>query len=195
MRIFSGLYKGRTLLSPKGSKTRPTSGRLRETLFNICQHSVEGSSFLDLFAGTGAMGLEALSRGASSATFVDNSQESIRCIRANIESLQVQKQCELLFGDVFQVIDRLVKKEKRYDLIYADPPYEAAEEGFYFSHVLLTTLDELIGTPHSLLTENGTIFIEEAEKALSAMKPLKHLKLKSARKMGRSALQQYEKMT
>jgi 16S rRNA (guanine966-N2)-methyltransferase len=192
MRIFSGFYKGRILQVPKGSKTRPTSGRLREALFNICQGSMEQVNFLDLFAGSGAVGIEALSHGASSSTFVDNSQESVRCIYANIESLGVANRCKVFYGDVFDTLNKLIKKGEKYDIIYADPPYEVKKNGIFFSIRLLEMLDELIETNHSLLSSKGVIFIEDSEKALSDSNSFKHLLLKKTRKMGRSALQQYE---
>lgn len=190
MRIIAGLYKGRLLHSPKGDRTRPTSGRMREALFNICQNYIEGARFLDLFAGSGAMGFEALSRGASFATFVDNSQESVRCIKKNRELLQLEQQSELLFGDVFEVMQKLAKKEKKYDLIYADPPYGTNLDGVAFSHLLVSKLDALIEANCTLLNEKGMLFIEEDEKNLSSLKS-KHLKLISSRSKGRSGLQQY----
>src|SRR5262249_40855980 len=110
MRIISGIYKNRILASPKGLTTRPTSEKLRGALFNICQSYVEGAVFLDLFAGSGAMGIEALSRGAASSTFIDDDRESIRCIKANLESFHIQAQAHVLKGDVFESVDKLIKQ-------------------------------------------------------------------------------------
>src|ERR1700722_2602828 len=147
MQIYSGLHKGRVIQSPKGLKTRPTSGRLREALFNICQGEVEGTRFLDLFAGSGAMGMEALSRGAQSSTFVDNSKESIRCIQANIHMVKAEKHAEIIYGDVFDILGKLAKRGRSFELIYADPPYDQmskGEEGLSYSGKVLMLIDHLI---------------------------------------------------
>src|SRR5436305_1632219 len=103
MRIIAGTFKNRRLIAPKGDATRPTTEQLRESLFNICQHYLEGAHFLDLFAGSGAMGLEALSRGASYATFVDNNKESVGYIHANVEALKVGGHSKVICGDVFTI--------------------------------------------------------------------------------------------
>jgi 16S rRNA (guanine(966)-N(2))-methyltransferase RsmD len=186
MRIFSGIYKGRQLQAPKGRVTRPTSGRMREAVFNICQHYIEGANFLDLFAGSGAIGFEALSRGAAFATFVDNDQESARCIKKNRELLQLESCSELIYGDVFAAIEKLGRQKRKYELIYADPPYAIAREGIPLSHLLLEALDA-----HQILSKNGMLFIEEEQKTLAELKNLTHLKWVSSRNMGRSGLQQY----
>lgn len=184
MQIIGGKYKNRKILVPKGDQTRPTSARLREALFNICQSYIEGTAFLDLFAGSGAMGLEALSRGASSVTFIDNHKECIRSIETNFSLLKAEEKVEILYGDVFQYLAKLQKRGKHYDIIYADPPYESAQS---FSALLLKTIDA-----SDLLAPGGELFIEEAV----AAKPnliLSTLTLKSSRKLGRSILLQYEK--
>jgi len=194
MQIYSGLYKGRIIQSPKGLKTRPTSGRLREALFNICQGEVEGTRFLDLFAGSGAMGIEALSRGALSATFVDNSKESIRSIQSNIQMIKAEKQSEIIYGDVFDTIGKLAKRGVSFELIYADPPYDQTskgEEALSFSGKVLMFIDRMIDEGHSLLVPEGSLFLEDAAEALPMTENLKHLILKSTRRMGRSALQHY----
>lgn len=191
MHIFSGQYKGRPILSPKGLKTRPTSGRLRETLFNICQ-GCDGVRFLDLFAGSGGMGLEALSRGGEFSTLIDNSRESIRCIQANVRALKVEKQAEIIYGDVFEHLHKLAKRAQPYDIIYADPPYDQVNPnfpGFFtYSACVLKIIDE-IGP--MLLKPNGFLFLEDAPKALPKGIELQSLVLKSSREMGRSALQHY----
>jgi 16S rRNA (guanine966-N2)-methyltransferase len=194
MQIYSGLHKGRILQTPKGLKTRPTSGRLREALFNICQGEVEGTHFLDLFAGSGAMGIEALSRGALSATFVDNSKESIRCIQANMRMINAEKHSEILYGDVFDLLSKLAKRGSSFELIYADPPYDQiakGEEALSYSGKVLLLIDKLIDDGHSILVTGGSLFLEDAAEALPPKQELKHLTLNSSRRMGRSALQHY----
>lgn len=195
MHIFSGQYKSRKLLAPKGDKTRPTSGRLREALFNICHSSLEGSLFLDLFAGSGAMGFEALSRGAKHATFVDNSRESVSCIQSNMTALGLGPNCDVIYGDVFDSMKKLTKKGKSFDLIYADPPYDAMIEGIEgknsLSTQVLKVLDDLIELKLPLLKPEGSLFLEDALDSIPEAKAYKHLELKDNRSMGRSALQRW----
>lgn len=195
MHIISGLYKSRKIAAPKGLETRPTSGRLREALFNICQNEIDGARFLDLFAGSGAMGLEALSRGAVKATFVDNSKESIRCIKANVSALGLDKSSHVIYGDVFNSLKDLAKGGQRFDIIYADPPYDTsiASGGgkVLCSEKVLDLLEDLIGNGHNLLQPGGSLFIEDASGVLDKAKIGKHLVLHDTRKMGRSALQHW----
>jgi len=150
---------------------------------------------LDLFAGSGAMGLEALSRGASSAVFVDNSKESIRSINMNIQAFDVKDQSEVIYGDVFESMQKLAKRGDSFDIIYADPPYELyggeEKKKIFYSEMVLATLDRLIDLNFLLLRPSGFLFVEEAAKALTHPNALKHLQLKNSRKMGRSALEHY----
>lgn len=191
MHIIGGKYKNRRLITPKGNLTRPTASRLREALFNICQNFIEETTFLDLFAGSGAMGLEALSRGAKSAAFVDSSQEAVRCIKRNVAVLQVEKSCEVFSGQVFSLLKILEKQHKQYDLIFADPPYntaiEIAGDRFLYSEYIIHLMDK-----SALLTPGGTLFVEEDARHPPKV-DLKHLVLKDSRKFGTSILQRYEK--
>ena len=195
MHIFSGLYKSRKIITPSGDKTRPTSGRLREALFNICQNTIDEAAFLDLFAGSGAMGLEALSRGAKQAVFVDHSKESIRCIQANLAALGISKMGEALYADVFSAMKKLAKRGNVFDVIYADPPYDtlfdSGIEKFTYSTNVLNVLDELTELKLPLLKAGGSLFLEDALESLPENKKFKHLILKDKRKMGRSALQHW----
>src|SRR5437016_10865163 len=95
MRIIAGEFKKAKILTPKGDATRPTQGRLREAVFNICQHEIIGANFLDICAGSGAMGLEALSRNAKSATFIDNSREAVQTISDNIKNFQLESKTKV----------------------------------------------------------------------------------------------------
>lgn len=183
MQIVSGKFKNRKLISPKGNVTRPTSSRLRESLFNICQGYVEDASFLDLFAGSGAMGFEALSRGAKHVTFVDLAKEALTAIEANAKSLDVLRDVDILFGDVFAQLIKLEKRKKQFDLIYADPPYDTP-----FSGQVLKIIDE-----GNLLKPGGELFIEDSRDSIPLESQLKTLVLKSSRRLGRSFLQQYSK--
>ena len=96
LRIIAGAYKGRLLKTPKGPSTRPTQGMLREAVFNICQNEIEGARFLDLFAGSGAMAFEALSRGASRIILVEENRNAIACIRENLSLLKAEERAALL---------------------------------------------------------------------------------------------------
>ena len=131
MRVIAGKYRSRPLRSLKGTAMRPTSDRLRETLFNILAPSVEGATFVDLYAGTGAVGIEALSRGAGYAIFVEQHAPAVALIRRNLESLGIGADAELLNSDVARAIERLEARRVHAQLIFLDPPYAA--EGEYES--------------------------------------------------------------
>src|SRR6266446_8020188 len=112
MRIIAGKYRGRTLKSPPSPETRPTSDRLRETLFNILAPRIKGARFLDLCAGSGAVGIEALSRGAAHATFVDQSRKMCALIEANLKALTVdENDVEVVNGEAKEFLLRRAKKE------------------------------------------------------------------------------------
>lgn len=185
MRIVAGTHRNRTIVSPKGLKTRPTSERLRETLFNICQSYIVEARFLDLFAGSGAMGLEALSRGAANAVFVDKSKDSIRCIQQNLENLQLQDRARILCGDVFLMLQKLNREEEHFDIIYVDPPYTTAS-GPSISSEVLKMIDQ-----SSVLVPSGILFFEESRAYPPNPKDLSRLTLVSSREIGNSILQQY----
>jgi 16S rRNA (guanine966-N2)-methyltransferase len=192
MYIIAGKFKNRILVTPKGLTTRPTSSRLREAVFNICQNEIEGASFLDLFAGSGAMGIEALSRGAKKAIFIDTSRESIRCICQNVDHFGLKTNSEVIQGDVYQHLKRLIQAGQTFDLIYADPPYElmtlkGQKESQLYASLILQLIDE-----NALLSPTGSLFIEEAS-STSLPQEFQNLQVKSIRKMGRSSLYQFQK--
>ena len=121
MRIITGSARGARLKTPKGMGTRPTADRIKESLFNILGYRIVGRTVLDAFAGTGALGLEALSRGASSAVFID--QVTSGLIRENAEHTHLEEHAEILRGDVFAHLQRLSAAGRRFDLVFCDPPY------------------------------------------------------------------------
>jgi len=186
MLIIAGLYRHRHLKTPKGTQTRPTANRLRETLFNICQQSIQGARFLDIFAGSGAVGLEALSREAESATFIDAHREAIHCIKQNIEQLGVQNQCQVLLGETFAMLKLLEKQNQTFDIIYADPPYCMPVTPPFYSEQVIRWIET-----HPLLAAGGTLFVEEKARFQPHLEGLQKLKLKKSRQIGESALQQY----
>jgi len=132
MRVIAGTYRSRILKSLKGLSLRPTSDRSRETLFNILGPTVPGSHFLDLFAGTGAVGIEALSRGAAEAVFVENHAPAAALIRRNLESLGIRSGVQVLPVDALRGLEKIAAKRKSgdppFDFVFLDPPYAAAEE-------------------------------------------------------------------
>lgn len=192
MHIISGSHKNHTILAPKGTLTRPTSGRLREAIFNICQGYIEGAAFLDLFAGSGAIGLEALSRGAVSCTFVDNSRDSIQCIKTNLKALAMENISKVIFADVFATLKKLIEGKGQFDIIFADPPYEKmgkSEGGLYsYSGKVLDLID---GHP-SLLASGGYLFIEDARSFIPEVASLTSLKFVNSRSTGRTSLHQFQ---
>lgn len=124
LRIISGESKGRHLKVPSGTKIRPTSDKVRESLFNIIgPGNIVDSTFLDLFSGSGAVGIEAASRGAKLVTFVDNNIRHLRTIKENIKTCGFQQSSEVIFGDVITVLGNFTRDERSYNIVFADPPY------------------------------------------------------------------------
>jgi 16S rRNA (guanine966-N2)-methyltransferase len=143
VRIIAGTYRGHRIAAPKGRDTRPTSDRVRENAFNLIG-PVDGADVLDLFAGSGAMGLEALSRGAATATFVESDREACRVINANLDKLHLE--ATVLQQDVLRAI---AGDRRSYDLVLCDPPYG-------YDHSRLT------GHLARLLAEDGLLVYESA---------------------------------
>jgi 16S rRNA (guanine966-N2)-methyltransferase len=121
MRVIAGTYRSRILKSLKGLALRPTSDRLRETLFNVLGPTVPGSRFLDLFAGTGAVGIEALSRGAAEAVFVENHAPAAALIRRNLESLGIRSDWQVLPVDALRGLEKIAAKHKPGDPTWRSP--------------------------------------------------------------------------
>jgi 16S rRNA (guanine966-N2)-methyltransferase len=124
MRIISGISKGRRLVPPKHRAIRPTSDRVKESIFNILGDEVKEKVVLDLFAGTGNLGIEALSRGAKKALFVEKGRQSIRLIQKNLAQCKLEGQSEILAKDINRAIGVLNRRGESFDLILMDPPYE-----------------------------------------------------------------------
>jgi 16S rRNA (guanine(966)-N(2))-methyltransferase RsmD len=157
MRIIAGKYRGRKLRSPPSLGTRPTSDRLRETLFNILAPRIAGARFLDLCAGSGAVGIEALSRGAAHATFVDRSRKMYALIKDNLQALKIDdREFEVVTSEAVKFLRRFEQKGSQpFDVIFFDPPYAADYE------TVLNCIGENAAT---LLGEDGLMVVEHRKK-------------------------------
>ena len=124
MRVLAGALKGRRLQTPRGSTTRPTADQVRIALMDTLTPQLPGARLLDLFAGAGGVGLEAISRGAAHATFVERDPRALAALRANVDALGVGEQTRIERGAVPAILDRLARADARYDVVFLDPPYE-----------------------------------------------------------------------
>ena len=147
MRVTTGLARGRKLVAPQGLDTRPSSDMTKQAVFNIVQNYVEGSTFLDLFAGSGQMGIEALSRGASRAVFVDHRQDAAALVRENLRRTHFEDRGEVVCADFTQYLARCRRK---FRLIFLDPPY--AEKSLETAIQRLSEID--------ILSDGGIIITE-----------------------------------
>ncbi|MFP4158315.1 MAG: 16S rRNA (guanine(966)-N(2))-methyltransferase RsmD [Desulfobacterales bacterium] len=150
MQIIGGEFKGRKLFTPPGVKTRPTSGKVREAVFNICASMVHGARVADLFAGTGAMGIEALSRGARHAVFVEADRETARLIERNLSACGAQDRAAVLCLDLLRGPQALAGLGSAFDLVFMDPPYN--------SEALSPALENLLKS--GALAPGATVVIE-----------------------------------
>jgi 16S rRNA (guanine966-N2)-methyltransferase len=158
MRIIAGEYRSRTLQAPPGFATRPTSDRLRETLFNVLAPRIEGALFLDLYAGSGAVGIEALSRGAARVVFAEQAPPALAALRANLTRLGIRDGFRIQSGSVSALLRRVrLAAQQVFDLIFLDPPWDAAEE-------YAATLGLLGGTSSGLLAPEAQVIAEHRRK-------------------------------
>lgn len=154
MRIIAGTARSLPLKTLEGLDTRPTTDRVKETLFNMMQHEIPGSYFLDLFAGSGQIGLEAVSRGAKFAVFVENNKKAAACIDDNIRFTKFTEETKLINSDVMTAL-RSMEGKYQFDVIFMDPPYNALHEKAvleYLSNSKLIHEDTLIVVEASLET-------------------------------------------
>ena len=153
MRVIAGIARSVPLITPRGLETRPTSDQIKETLFNMLQGYTEGAHFLDLYAGSGQIGIEALSRGAEFAAFVEKSDEAVKCIKANVDKTKFADKSMILKLEVLSGIRTLELEKKRFDIVFLDPPYnQGLEQGI---------LTALVG---SAILNDEVIIIVEASK-------------------------------
>lgn len=186
LKIIGGTFRNRSLKTPKGPQTRPSLAIMRKAVFDILQQDVIEKSVLDLFAGAGAIGLEALSRGASHATFVDKDRYALACIEENIRTLKVENQTEIIRLDVIVALEKLSKAKRQFDLIYIDPPYATSPERSLIPKILA-----LLESLH-LLKQEAIVFAEEAAPGFLDPKNLNlhDLKWLNSRQFSRSVLHQ-----
>lgn len=151
MRVIAGEFRSRTLEAPQGMDTRPTSDRLRETLFNVLAPRMEGADFLDLYAGSGAVGIEALSRGATRAVFVEKAAPAVKVLRANLERLGIRGGAEVHAGTAVSFLRRGVAAG--FDMVFLDPPYDAAAE--------YETVLQLLGGHAAGILKPGAVVVAE----------------------------------
>ena len=167
MRIIAGSLGSRRLVAPKGLDTRPTSDRLRETLFNVLAARIQGAAFVDLYAGSGAVGIEALSRGAARVDFVERAAAALKILRGNLERLGVKEGFHVHGCTVGTFLRRAAeadgKRERyeeirvRYEVLFLDPPWDAAEE-------YAATLGLLGGAAAGMLGANAVVIAEHRRK-------------------------------
>jgi 16S rRNA (guanine(966)-N(2))-methyltransferase RsmD len=154
MRVIGGKYGSRRLKSPGKLQLRPTSDRLRETLFNVLGPEVADSLFIDLYAGTGAIGIEAMSRGAREAIFVESHPATARLVRENLTSLEING-AEVIHEDVLRALEKIAQRRLVADFIFLDPPYDRTEER-------LEVLEFLDGS--HLVAPYGIVIVEHSVK-------------------------------
>lgn len=154
MRVISGKARGTKISTIESSKTRPTLDRVKESLFNIIQSNIKNTIVLDLFAGSGALGIEALSRGAKKAIFCDNNYESIKIIRENLEKTKLIDDAIIISKDYTDCLNHLSNKNEQFDIVFLDPPYKL--------DIAINALKLIINK--NLLKDNGLIIIETDEK-------------------------------
>ncbi|MGC5327183.1 16S rRNA (guanine(966)-N(2))-methyltransferase RsmD [Brevibacillus sp. SYSU BS000544] len=151
MRIIAGDFKGRPLSAVPGKGTRPTTDKVRESIFNIIGPYFEGGTVLDLYAGTGGLGIEALSRGIEKAVFIDIDPKAISVIKENLSSFKLDNQVEVFRTDSHRALKALTKRELQFDLVFLDPPYakqKIAEEIQLLQDYNLLAPDAQIVTEH-----------------------------------------------
>jgi 16S rRNA (guanine966-N2)-methyltransferase len=185
MRVIAGTYRSRILKSLKGLALRPTRDRLRETLFNVLGSGVAGARFLDLFAGTGAIGIEALSRGAAAVAFVEKHAPAAALIRRNLDSLGIEAGATVLAIDALRGLETLAKKINAagtgFDYVFLDPPYAAAED---YTRVL-----KFLGSTDLVAT--GGIIVAEHRRKFDLPENLGSLRRFRVLKQGDAALSFY----
>ncbi len=175
MRVISGTARGKKLVSLEGMQTRPTLDRVKEALFNILQFNIKGTKVLDLFSGSGALSIEALSRGAESAVLCDNSSEAITIINKNLEATRLQSKAQVINNDYLKILNKLKNESKKFDVVFLDPPYK--------TDYIFKSIEKIV--EYDLLSKDGIIIAEtDDENKIQKVKNIKNLEIYDKRKYG-----------
>ncbi|MDO5041775.1 MAG: 16S rRNA (guanine(966)-N(2))-methyltransferase RsmD [Peptoniphilus sp.] len=180
MRVISGDKRGTKLFSPKNTDIRPTEDRVKENVFNLISHNLQGSTALDLFAGSGAIGIEFLSRGSERVYFVEKNKESIKLIEQNLEKTDFKSSSVLIKGDSISTLSKL--KGMKFNYIYIDPPYDKGE-------LYVKSIESIIN--YDLIDENSVVIIEEDENYRNTYD--KYLNLLKSKKYGNTHISIWSK--
>lgn len=146
MRIIAGRWRGHNIIAPPGEKTRPTTDRVREAWMSTLQHDLPGAHVLDLYAGSGALGLEALSRGAAHVTFVEKAGGPLRSLQANVERLGAGEAVEIVKQDALRYIETV--GERAFDVTFADPPYDSGAAAHLIARFVTTPFSHILSVEH-----------------------------------------------
>ena len=175
MRVISGTARGKKLSSLEGLATRPTLDRVKEALFNILQFDLKGAKILDLFSGSGALGIEALSRGAKEAVLCDNSHKAIQIINKNLEETRLIDKAKVVNRDYIDAIKQLHKQSQKFDIIFLDPPYK--------TDYVIKSINYIL--EYKLIAEDGIIVVETDDKnKIEGIEDNKDLEVYDTRKYG-----------
>ena len=183
MRVISGTLKGRRLIAPDGRATRPTADRIKESVFNILAGSLIDRRVLDLYAGTGALGIEALSRGAASAVFIDQAKTALAALRRNLVSLKLEDRARIIRWNILNNLNCLAAIDQQPDLVFMDPPYEA--------NAVAPTLTALVSC--GALAPGALIVIEHSVRE-TFTPPFDRLRLSDQRRFGKTLVSFVEAM-
>ncbi|MFZ7121162.1 MAG: 16S rRNA (guanine(966)-N(2))-methyltransferase RsmD [Eubacteriaceae bacterium] len=182
MRVITGIAKGKRLINPKDNRIRPTTDRIKESLFNIINPFVNDSIFIDCFSGTGAIGVEAISRGAKEVYFIDNHNESIGIVRKNLQITDFRDKSKILQMDIISAISELSSKSVKADIIFMDPPYNL--------DIITSILTEI--SINNILKDEGKIIVEH-DKDYSPQEIINDFIIYDIRKYGNTSVSFYKK--
>jgi len=175
MRVISGTARGKKLTSLEGLETRPTLDRVKEALFNILQFNIKDANVLDLFSGSGALAIEALSRGAKEAVLCDFSNKAVKIINKNLEDTRLKNKAEIINKDFIETLNKLNSKSKKFDIIFLDPPYK--------TDFIIKSIKKIL--QYNLLQEDGIIIAETDDKnKIEEIKNIEGIEIYDARKYG-----------
>ena len=175
MRVISGSARGKKLTSLQGDSTRPTLDRVKEALFNILQFKIRDTIILDLFSGSGALAIEALSRGAKHAIVCDNSKEAIKIINKNLQETRLMDKAQIICTDYMETLKKITNQNIKFDIIFLDPPYK--------TNYLENSINTII--KNELLNQDGIIVLEtDDENKIENIKKIENIEIYDKRKYG-----------